>query len=349
MKQYQWSFLVGLLLVACSVPLAVRAITVEISAVVPGCGDGVVAGDEQCDGANVQGASCTSLGFVSGTLSCTSACTFNTIACTSGTLGGSQGGGSSERRSDWAQNVAVIPATNVVLSGRAYPFARVHILKDGQLRAETNATQDGSFTATISDLATGMYSFAAYGQDTSGLRSSLFTFPITIQSGVTTKIGEIFIAPTIMLDKSEVAQGDTVSISGHSVPGAVVTVSISADQESLVRRTTDVSGAYTFILDTSSLAMGQYTVKSKAEIAGESSPYGKTFSVIVGTQNQLAKILTQEQSKVDLNDDDAIDLIDFSIIAFWYGRASPPARVDLNGDGAVDLIDLSIMAFYWTG
>ncbi len=51
----------------------------------------------------------------------------------------------------------------------------------------------------------------------------------------------------------------------------------------------------------------------------------------------------------DVNKDNRVNLVDFSIAAYWYRRLSPPASVDINGDGRVDLIDFSIMAFYWTG
>lgn len=44
------------------------------------CGNGIVEGSEQCDGSNLLGKSCQSLGFSGGTLSCTS-CSFNTAAC----------------------------------------------------------------------------------------------------------------------------------------------------------------------------------------------------------------------------------------------------------------------------
>jgi hypothetical protein len=50
-----------------------------------------------------------------------------------------------------------------------------------------------------------------------------------------------------------------------------------------------------------------------------------------------------------MNNDRRVNLVDFSIAAYWYKRSSPPASVDLNGDGKVDLVDFSIMAFYWTG
>ena len=45
------------------------------------CGNGVVEGGESCDGSNLDGASCQSLGFSGGSLSCSS-CSFNTNGCT---------------------------------------------------------------------------------------------------------------------------------------------------------------------------------------------------------------------------------------------------------------------------
>ena len=44
------------------------------------CGDGVIAGGEQCEGNNLAGESCASLGYSSGTLRC-SGCTFNVSSC----------------------------------------------------------------------------------------------------------------------------------------------------------------------------------------------------------------------------------------------------------------------------
>ena len=48
----------------------------------PVCGDGVAEGLEECDGADLGGESCTSLGYDDGTLSCLSDCTFDTFLCT---------------------------------------------------------------------------------------------------------------------------------------------------------------------------------------------------------------------------------------------------------------------------
>ncbi|MEM6292984.1 MAG: hypothetical protein AAGA54_17040 [Myxococcota bacterium] len=56
-----------------------------------GCGDGQVSPGEQCDGADLQGFDCASLGLGSGTLGCDDMmCTFDTSMCMSDT-GGTSG------------------------------------------------------------------------------------------------------------------------------------------------------------------------------------------------------------------------------------------------------------------
>lgn len=57
-----------------------------------GCGDGVVSPGEQCDGADLQGLDCTSLGLGTGTLGCDPMmCTFDTSMCMSDSGGGTSG------------------------------------------------------------------------------------------------------------------------------------------------------------------------------------------------------------------------------------------------------------------
>jgi len=45
------------------------------------CGDGVINGTDSCDGSNLGGASCQSLGFDTGTLGCSNTCGFDTSSC----------------------------------------------------------------------------------------------------------------------------------------------------------------------------------------------------------------------------------------------------------------------------
>ena len=49
----------------------------------PVCGDGRAEGSEICDGADLKGATCQSLGFIGGTLACATNCTYDTSGCLS--------------------------------------------------------------------------------------------------------------------------------------------------------------------------------------------------------------------------------------------------------------------------
>ncbi|MSU74358.1 hypothetical protein EXS57_01095 [Candidatus Kaiserbacteria bacterium] len=346
MKSSQLLFSIALYLAVFSLPFSVSAITVEITATVPGCGDGVIGIGEQCEGSNLGGRSCTSLGFTGGSLSCTSACTFNTSQCTTSSGGGGGGGGGGSPPS--------IPATNVVFTGKAYPKSTIVLLKDAQVTATTIAGADANFQVTISGISGGNYIFSVYSEDNKGIRSSLFTFPISVASGVTTKVGNIFIAPTIAVDKSEVKRGDNIAIFGQSTPVSEITISVNSEEEFFMKKMSDASGAYLLNFDTSVLEMGQHNTKSKVALDGEISPFSKVIGFAVGTKNVLARLPEKTASKADLNGDNKVNLVDFSIAAYWYKRslsaAFKPIEIErLNGDGRIDLVDFSIMAFYWTG
>jgi len=50
------------------------------------CGDGVAGAGEDCDGTDLGGRSCATLGFTGGTLACTSRCTVDVVGCTGTTF-----------------------------------------------------------------------------------------------------------------------------------------------------------------------------------------------------------------------------------------------------------------------
>lgn len=173
-----------------ALPCATYAITVEISALVPGCGDGIIVSGEQCDSANLGGSSCATLGFNTGSLGCTSACTFDTSQCSSAS--GSHGGGGYRpvpRPS--------IPSTNVVFSGTAYPGAVVTLLKDGQFAGTTAVLSDATFQIVLSGISEGGYMFGAYAFEALTGRSPLLSFPVYVTGGRTTKVSGIVITRPI--------------------------------------------------------------------------------------------------------------------------------------------------------
>ena len=278
----------------------------------PSCGDGSCNGNETC-----------------------SSCPADCGSCPSG--GGGGGGGP-----------IIQPVTSVTFAGHAYPKSTVTLLKDAQIAATTIADSNANFQINLTGLSAGNYIFSVYSEDNQGRRSSLLTFPVGVTKGATTNISGIFIAPTIDLDKSEVRRGDNVAIFGQSVPSGEITISVSSDEEFFSKVDSDEDGIYLYNFDTSVLEMGQHYTKSKAAKDGSISSFSKAIAFKVGAKNIFSQP-AKAPEKGDMNSDKRVNLVDFSIAAYWYKRPSPPANVDLNNDGKVDLIDFSIMAYYWTG
>jgi len=257
----------------------------------------------------------------------------------------SGGGGVSAPRSE----------ASVIFSGKAYPRRTITLLKDAQIAATTISGPNANFQINLSGLSPGSYIFSIYSEDDKGRRSSLFTFPISVAQGAITKVGGIFIAPTIDVDKSAVKRGDNIAIFGQSAPESEITITVNSSEEFFVKTRTDDDGIYLYNFDTALLETGEHFTKSKTALNGEVSSYSQAISFAVGAETIIKKEQEQKedqkqkQLKGNLNNDDRIDLVDFSVMAYWYNRPSPPDNIDLNSDNKIDLVDFSIMAYYWTG
>jgi hypothetical protein len=221
-----------------------------------------------------------------------------------------------------------LPAA-VTFSGLAQPFGRVVILRDGNIVGITQADSLAAFSLLLS-LSPGSSVFSIYGTDTNGIRSGRLSFSLKIISNAITGIKNIFIPPTISW------QGAAHRIiSGQTVPQAQVIVDVSGGgkgEETIA----DTNGGYSILLHAlSSVA----TVKTSAVFNALRSPAG--VALYAGTSGVLRP--------ADINGDSQINLVDFSILAYWYGRANFPPTLDLSGDGVLSIADFSILAFYWTG
>jgi len=259
---------------------------------------------------------------------------------TTTTLGGGGGGGGG--------GYTPPSETKVIFSGRAYPRSTVTLLKDAQIVATTVAGSDANFQISLTNITAGSYIFSVYSEDDKGNRSSLLTFPLSVSSGVITNVTGIFISPTIDVDKSEVKKGEVIKIFGQAIPNSDITVIISSEEDIYGKTKADTIGAYLYNLDTVEVEMGEHLTKSRATLEEEISPLSRVVSFKVGTKTVLKELIAKIV-KADLNSDKKVNLIDFSVAAYWYKRPSPPQNVDLNKDGKIDLVDFSIMAYYWTG
>lgn len=251
-----------------------------------------------------------------------------------GDLGGGGGGGGGGGN-----------LTEVVFSGRAYPYSPVIILKNGIESVRTVSGGDGKFEVHVKNLSSGSYTFSILAEDDNGRRSTLYTFPLYITNGISTTISGIYIAPTIAVDKTVVQKGDVISIFGQSAPNALITISVNSSEPHFLNTYSDPDGVYLSTFNTSVLEYGAHTTKSQSTFLTESTSYSPLVEFQVGNMN----VLTTCADRGDLTGDCRVNIIDFSILAYWYGRINPPISLDLSGDKKITLVDFSIMAYYWTG
>jgi len=246
------------------------------------------------------------------------------------------------------------PTTQVLFTGRAYPKSIVTLLKDAAVAATTIASSDANFQISLSGLSAGNYIFSIYSEDNRGNRSSLLTFPLSVISGATLNVKDIFIAPTIDVNKSEVKRGENIAIFGQSAVQADIVISVNSEEEFFAKTISDKDGIYLYNFDTAILDYGSHYTKSKASIGNQLiSGFSYLVNFKVGTKT-VFKETTKCPAKADLNNDCRVNLVDFSIAAYWYKRpiSTVFAAIEaekLNGDGKINLVDFSIMAYYWTG
>ncbi|MCX7589879.1 MAG: hypothetical protein N2Z85_03005 [Patescibacteria group bacterium] len=348
----KWKYFLGFLLIIFSfffifLKISESNSSVSVTASVnPWCGDNILEFGEQCDGFDLGGQTCLGLGYGGGILACNSSCIFDTSGCTpppQPPLPPSGGGGG------YFQS-----ETKIIFSGKAYPGSEVTLLKDAEIIATTLADNNSNFNITLSGISGGSYIFSLYSEDKEGKRSSLVTFPVNIANGTTVNISGIFISPTIAVDKLEVKKGDIITIFGQSTKNADIIIQVSSENEFFLKTKSDENGVYLYNFQTTDLEYGDHFVKSRASLNDKFSPFSKAISFKVGTKNILIKKPSKCPQKADLNNDCRVNLVDFSIAAYWYKRQLSESfklieKQKLNGDGKINLIDFSIMAYYWTG
>jgi len=248
--------------------------------------------------------------------------------------GGGGGGGSSSTKG------------SVHIKGLAYPNTRVVILKDGVIAATTVADPGAAFSVELDDLNSGKYTFGVYAEDSKGLKSTTFTFPVTVDDSITVTIDNVFLAPTIGVSSKLVKQGEPIGIFGTTAPSATITLHVHSAKEFVELVTATVAGVWFKQFDTSLLEKGGHITYSRSALNDRVTDQSATVAFAVGDTT----IPNDTSMRSDLNNDKKVNIADFSMLLFYW-RQNPPAssKADITKDGTVDISDLSIMLYDWTG
>lgn len=241
-------------------------------------------------------------------------------------------------------SVYIPPTTKVIFKGRAYPQAFLTLSKNGQVIATFFAEKSGLFEREITGIAGGNYNFSIFAEDKEGRKSVTLSFNVGVLAERTTTISGIFISPTIELVPTQVEKGDIINIEGQVFPESEVNVFISSDE--IVEKTkATAEGDWTYQLNTGVLEEAEHQARAKAIFQdGEQSPFSQTLNFLVLKKGAMVC------KGADLNFDRKVNIIDFSILLYFWNQKNPKnICADINFDGIVNITDFSIMMYYWTG
>ena len=148
----------------------------------------------------------------------------------------------------------------MVIRGYAFPGSTVYVLVDGAAADSTRASNDGSYSVTLEAIARGVYTFGVYAVGSDKVKSSTFSTSFTVTGGRTSNLSNINIMPSLKADPDPVNPGQTLTLSGYSIPNAEITVENQNDKSTASKKTftttSNSNGAWSLTVDTSSFSSG---------------------------------------------------------------------------------------------
>ena len=197
-------------------------------------------------------------------------------------IGGGGGGGGTEN-------------SIAIFRGLAYPNADIYLFAGGNLLNHAKANPDASFELYVYNIPPDSYKFEIYGITTQGDRGVTLALPINIYRNSNNVVSGIFLPPTIHLDKSEVAYGDILIVSGQTVPNSKVDILIepSFDPGITFSRQTNSNnaGQYKYFFSTLGISQGNYFSRSKSTKDDMWSVYGNSNFFKIRERNIFATII----------------------------------------------------------
>ena len=296
----------------------------------PYCGDGILQTqfNEECDDGNNDNGDF-----------CSATCQIEPAGSGGGgsSGGGSSGGGGSDED---------LGDTQINVRGTGYPLQTINFLVDTETVGSVRSDSDGDFEFAT-EVSPGTATLGIWANDSEGTRSITLNNTFDVTQGAITNINGVILPPTLRLISQNVDPGAIITVAGQSVPNADIELHVD-DSSPVLSATANADGDWSIELDTGQLSIAEHILRARSvtgnpPLTTESS-FSSSLQLFVGVEGQAS-------TPSDLNRDGFVNLIDFSILIFWWqtsgGDSDPPA--DINGNGTVSLEDFSILLFNWTG
>lgn len=152
------------------------------------------------------------------------------------------------------------------VSGYISPYASIVLTSDGLFYRATVADEHGNFSLSNILIRRGFTGFCLEAVDFKRLGESVTCFSFSPAKG-NIIMKDIFLPPTIGLQRAEIAAGSDALVFGYTMPGAIVTIHLQGDITFTV--TADSTGYYEYTIK--NLAAGQYQLFANAQYRGKKS------------------------------------------------------------------------------
>ena len=298
----------------------------------PYCGDGILQTShlEECDdGNNISRDFCSAI------------CKIEPAGSGGGgSSGGGSGGGGGQKKD--------LGTTVVNITGKAYPSRTINFLLDGSSIGSVQSNNTGTFEFSTK-ASPGTATLGIWALDIFGTKSITLSNTFDVTQGAVTNLNDLLLPPSIKVSQTNFNPGDILTVTGQSVPNATINLYIDKNSTSVVASgQSDGNGSWTILFNTKDLSANTHVLRARS-LTG--TPPLQIQSGLSSSVQLSAGVAGKITTSSDLNRDGKINLIDFSILIFWWqttGGNSDPAA-DINGNGKVSLEDFSILLFNWTG
>ena len=235
-----------------------------------------------------------------------------------------------------------VDPTRVIFSGQAYPGATIEVLRKSAIDLIYQNTPiktseikaDGSFIITSTALLQGEYLFALIAKDKDGRKTGVVAFNADLSSNGLLEAKDIFLPPTLDFEKTIVVLGKDIKMLGYATPKKKIEIEI----DGILKRevASDVNGFWSFSTSTAPFRSGNHYARAR-----QTNDSGKHSEF---SPSRVFRVSLLDSPKSDFNNDDKINITDWSIFLFRWGSKDVSLRekIDMNDDGKIDISDLSI-------
>lgn len=238
----------------------------------------------------------------------------------------------------------------LILQGRFAPNMSIAVVLSGALNQTVQTNAQGFFDARISNLKQGLYqiSLTAFEIGNRSYETST-SLSLYVARKTETTASNIKFPPLYQSTANTFLFGEEIPFVTKSTP--MTNFELFLNGKSHVSARTNVNGSFASTLKVR-LPLGTHETMLREKNGSTTLPFGKKYIfTVVKSKNTIPKDGDSVgcPKKGDFNNDCKVNIVDFSLLAYWHKRSGFPAKYDLNNDTRITIRDFSILAFYWTG